>query len=65
MGKTITLNKKHHTNAEGVFFKKVVDANNHEKVKDKIFLIRYRDHYSDKQLTIGRYNAGIRVDYCK
>jgi len=65
MSKTITLSKKYHTNAEGVFFKKVVDANNHEKVKDKIFLIRYRDHYSDKQLTIGRYTAGIRVDYCK
>ncbi len=65
MGKQITLNKKCHTNVEGVFYKEIVDEDNHKKVKDKIFLIRYRDHYSDKQLTIGKYSAGIRVDYCK
>ena len=65
MGKLITLSKKHHTSVEGVFYKQIVDVDNPEKEIDKVFLIRYRDHYSDKQLTIGRYNDGIRIEKCK
>ena len=58
-----TINKKIPTKAEGVFYKEIVNDNN--KVVDKIFLIRYREHYLDKQLTIGKYSAGIRIEYCK
>ncbi|MGB5793246.1 hypothetical protein, partial [Poseidonibacter sp.] len=65
MGKLITLSKKHHTSVEGVFYKQIVDVDNPEKEIDKVFLIRYREHYSDKQLTIGRYNDGIRIEECK
>ena len=63
MAKLITLNKKISTNEDGVFYKEIVNENT--KVIDKIFLIRYRDHYSDKQLTIGKYSSGIRIAYCK
>ena len=63
MAKLTTLNKKISTNEEGVFYKEILNEN--LKVVDKIFLIRYRDHYSDKQLTIGKYSSGIRIAYCK
>ena len=65
MGKLITLSKKHHTSVEGVFYKQIVDVDNPEKEIDKVFLIRYRDHYSDKQLTIGKYTTGTRIKHCK
>ena len=35
------------------------------KVVDKIFLIRYRENYSDKQMTIGKFSEGIRLEFCK
>lgn len=58
-----TLSKKIPTKVEGVFYKEIV--NDYNKVVDKVFLIRYREHYLDKQLTIGKYSEGIRIDYCK
>ncbi|MCF6331593.1 MAG: hypothetical protein L3I99_08645 [Sulfurimonas sp.] len=38
-----------------MFYKEVVNENN--KVVDKIFLIRYRENYSDKQMTIGKFSG--------
>jgi len=58
-----TINKKIPTKEEGIFYKEVVNEKN--KVVDKIFLIRYREHNSDKQLTVGKYSTGIRVEFCK
>jgi integrase len=58
-----TKHKKHLTKYEGIFYKEIINQNN--KVVDKIFLIRYRDMYSDKQLTIGKFSSGIRAEYCK
>ena len=57
------IQKKISTKHEGVFYKEVVNENN--KVVDKIFLIRYRENYSDKQMTIGKFSEGIRLEFCK
>jgi len=57
------LNKKILTKIEGVFYKKIVNENN--KVVDKIFLIRYRENFYDKQKTIGKFSEGIRLEFCK
>jgi len=58
-----TIQKKISTKDEGVFYKEVVNENN--KVVDKIFLIRYRENYTDKQMTIGKFSEGIRLEFCK
>ncbi|WP_152183436.1 hypothetical protein [Sulfurimonas indica] len=58
-----TLNKKISTKYEGVFYKEIVNENN--KVVDKIFLIRYRENYTDKQMTVGKFSEGIRLEFCK
>lgn len=63
MTKLTTLNKKIATSVEGVFYKEIVNSN--QKAVDKVFLIRYREHNSDKQLTIGKFSTGTRIDYCK
>ena len=57
------LNKKIPTKEEGVFYKEIVNEN--LKVIDKVFLIRYRENFYDKQLTIGKFSEGIRVEFCK
>jgi len=58
-----TIQKKISTKDEGIFYKEVVNENN--KVVDKIFLIRYRENYADKQMTIGKFSEGIRLEFCK
>ena len=58
-----TVQKKISTKDEGVFYKEVVNENN--KIVDKIFLIRYRENYADKQMTIGKFSEGIRLEFCK
>jgi integrase len=58
-----TLNKKIKTKEEGVFYKEIVNKN--LKVVDKVFIIRFREDQIDKQITVGKYSAGIRVAYCK
>jgi len=57
------LHKKISTKDEGVFYKEIINEN--DKVVDKIFLIRYRENYSDKQMTIGKFSEGIRLEFCK
>ena len=57
------IQKKILTKHEGVFYKEVV--NEKDKVVDKIFLIRYRENYSDKQMTIGKFSEGIRLEFRK
>ena len=51
------IQKKILTKHEGVFYKEVINEN--DKVVDKIFLIRYRENYSDKQMTIGKFSEGL------
>ena len=58
-----TLNKRISTKEDGIFFKEIVDEKN--KVIDKVFIIRYRDDEKDKLVTVGKYSAGIRINYCK
>ncbi len=63
MTKLKTLSKKIPTKDEGVFYKEIVNENN--KAVDKVFLIRYRENHSDKQMTIGKFSEGIRLEFCK
>ena len=58
-----TLNKRISTKEDGIFYKEIVDEKS--KVVDKVFLIRYRDNDKDKLITVGKYSAGIRLNYCK
>lgn len=58
-----TLPKRIPTNAEGVFYKRIINEN--AKEVDKVFLIRYRDGSKDTLKTVGKYSQGIRISYCK
>ena len=60
---TKTLNKRIPTNSEGIFYKQFISEEGKEI--DKIYGIRYREKGKDKLFTVGKYSAGIRINYCK
>jgi hypothetical protein len=57
------IQKKISTKYEGIFYKEVVNGNN--KVVDEIFPIRYRENYSDKQMTIGKFSERTKQEELK
>ncbi len=59
-----TLSKRNPTNAEGIFYKSIVNENGKEV--NKVYLIRYRENFKDKFKTIGKAKEdGISINYCK
>ncbi|MEA1892696.1 MAG: hypothetical protein U9N33_08300 [Campylobacterota bacterium] len=57
------LNKKIATTEEGIFYKEVVSDKGN--VVDKVYLLRYRENFMDKQITIGREKSGFNLKMCK
>ncbi|PHS59585.1 MAG: hypothetical protein COB17_00005 [Sulfurimonas sp.] len=60
---TKVLNKKIATTEEGIFYKEVI--NDKGNTVDKVYLLRYRENFMDKQITIGREKSGFNLKMCK
>ncbi len=66
-----TLPKRIRTKKDGVYYKEiektVIDDKGNVKtsIVDKVYLIRYYINKKEKWITIGKYSAGIREEYCK